>query len=92
MSDLATNLSVERVVLHGIALPEEDLNRFPDLLRAELVRRLESGLPTPASATSEGADESRPLILSSPPDVLVLAREVAERIIQRASTEGAWDG
>jgi len=91
MSDLATKLTLERVVLHGIEIPEEDLNKFPDLLRAELARRLESGLPTPGAA-DEDAGESGPLILSSPPDVLVLAREVAKRIIQRASVEGAWDG
>jgi hypothetical protein len=92
VSDLATKLILERVVLHGIEIPEDDLNRFPDLLRAELVRRLESGRPTPGSAAGEGAEESRPLILSSPPDVLELAREVAERVIQTASAVGAWDG
>jgi hypothetical protein len=92
MADLATQLTVERVVLHGIDIPQDDLNRFPDLLTAELSRLLENGLPTPGTDPGKGAEESTPLVLSSPPDVVILARDLAERILVAASVDDAFDG
>jgi hypothetical protein len=92
MTDLATQITIERLVLDGIALPEDDLARFPLLLESELDRLLESGRLTPPAAPFAGATEARPLILSSPPDVSALARDVAERIVDAVAAGGAWNG
>jgi hypothetical protein len=81
------DLSIERLVLDGIDLPADAVATLPALVESELRRILDGGS---MSSSSVGPDELRPIVLSTPPDVPALARELAARIA--AGAAGAWDG
>ena len=81
------DLSIDRLVLDGVELPADAVATFPALVERELRRILDGGS---VSSPSAGPDELRPIVLSTPPDVPALARELAARIADGAA--GAWDG
>ena len=89
MTGAGLDLSIDRLVLDGIAIPADDVPRLQGLVEAELRRIVDGGGRSSAGFPSS---ELEPLILATPPDVPSLARALAERIADRAAAEGAWDG
>jgi hypothetical protein len=81
------DLSIDRLVLDGVDLPNEAAATLGGLVEAELRRIVDGG-----GRVGAGATEREPLILSTPPDVPALARHLAERIADAAVLAGAWDG
>jgi hypothetical protein len=81
------DLAIERLVLDGIDLPADAIPTFAGLVEAELRRILDGA----AASSWSAPDELRPILLSAPPDVPALARELAERIAAGAAAAGGRD-
>jgi len=81
------DVSIDGLILDGIDLPADAVPRFGGLVEAEL-RRIVDGA---AAGSGSAPDELRPILLTTPPDVPALAREIAERIAARATIAGGWD-
>jgi hypothetical protein len=85
-------LAIDRLVLDGVELPADAMATFSALVERELRRILDGGGPATGGWAAAPAAELRPLILSTPPDVSALARDLAERIALEAGALGGWDG
>ncbi|HEU0237003.1 MAG TPA: hypothetical protein VFR14_11250 [Candidatus Limnocylindrales bacterium] len=91
MSGDALEVAIDRLVLDGVELPADAVATFSALVERELRRILDGGGPA-AGGWAAAPAELRPLILSTPPDVPALARDVAERIALEAGAVGGRDG
>jgi hypothetical protein len=91
MSGGALDVAIDRLVLDGVLIPADAVATLGELIESELRRILDGG-GRPGEGSSVGA-ELDPLILTNPPDVPKLVRDLAERIADAAATAGGrWDG
>jgi hypothetical protein len=86
----AFDVAIDRLVLDGLELPADAVATLGDLIEAELRRIFDGG--GPIDGDSSAGAELGPLMLTTPPDVPKLVRDLAVRIADATTAGEQSDG
>jgi hypothetical protein len=86
VSPAAVELVIERILLEGLELNQEQAGELRRLIVEELRPLVAGG--GGSALPAEGVADVTPVALSDPPELRALARAVARRVVQRAHSVG----